>query len=98
MSAHGSPTAAAGDGGLSGADLALRMIQAAEAAATAANAASAALNNMTSTSSTTGQTGNTGGDSKTEWYKVLPKPGVFEPRDREAELATFRDWWWQVEQ
>ena len=65
MSAHGSPTASAGDGALSGADLALRMIQAAEAAATAANAASAALNTMTSTSSTTGQTGNTGGDSRT---------------------------------
>ena len=27
-----------------------------------------------------------------------PKPSCFEPKDREAELATFRDWWWQVEQ
>ena len=91
MSAHGSPTASAGDGGLSGADLALRMIQAAEAAATAAKCSNRLHSNtMTSTSSTTGQTGNTGGDSRTEWYKVLPKPGVFEPRDREAELATFR--------
>ena len=98
MSAHGSPTASAGDGALSGAELALRMIQAAEAAATAANAASAALSNMSSSSTSTGQAGNATGDNKMEWYKVLPKPSVFEPRDREAELATFRDWWWQVEQ
>ena len=36
--------------------------------------------------------------SKPEWYKVLPKPLTFEPKDREAELSGFRDWWWQVEQ
>ena len=36
--------------------------------------------------------------SKPEWYKVLPKPSTFEPKDREAELSGFRDWWWQVEQ
>ena len=33
-----------------------------------------------------------------QWYKVLPKPSSFEPKDREAELSGFRDWWWQVEQ
>ena len=27
-----------------------------------------------------------------------PKPGVFNPKDREAELSSFRDWWWSVEQ
>ena len=98
MSAHGSPTSAAADGAeLSGTQIALRMVQAAEAASAAANAASAALNNLASSSSS--QTGvAAGSDAKPEWYKVLPKPGVFEPKDREAELATFRDWWWQVEQ
>ncbi len=29
---------------------------------------------------------------------MLPKPGVFDPKDREAELSSFRDWWWSVEQ
>ena len=35
---------------------------------------------------------------KDDWYKMLPKPGVFDPKDREAELSSFRDWWWSVEQ
>ena len=36
--------------------------------------------------------------SKDDWYKMLPKPGVSDPKDREAELSSFRDWWWSVEQ
>ena len=35
---------------------------------------------------------------KDDWYKMLPKPGVFDPKDRESELSSFRDWWWSVEQ
>ena len=35
---------------------------------------------------------------KDDWYKMLPKPGVFDPKDREAELSSFRNWWWSVEQ
>ena len=95
MSAHGSPTSADGQGDLTGSQIAFRMVQAAEAAVAAANAASTAINSLTSSS--TG-TGGATGTTKTEWYKVLPKPSCFEPKDREAELATFRDWWWQVEQ
>ena len=37
-------------------------------------------------------------NAKDDWYKMLPKPGVFDPNDREAELSSFRDWWWSVEQ
>ncbi len=37
-------------------------------------------------------------NSKDDWYKMFPKPGVFDPKDREAELSSFRDWWWSVEQ
>ena len=95
MSAQGSPTSADGAGELTGSQIAMRMVQAAEAAAAAANAASVAVGSL-ATSST--QAGGAPGTAKTEWYKVLPKPGCFEPKDREAELATFRDWWWQVEQ
>ena len=29
---------------------------------------------------------------KDDWYKMLPKPGVFDPKDRESELSSFRDW------
>ncbi len=36
--------------------------------------------------------------SKDDWHKMLPKPGVSDPKDREAELSSFRDWWWSVEQ
>ena len=35
--------------------------------------------------------GQTSGSAKPEWYKVLPKPSTFEPKDREAELSGFRD-------
>ena len=35
---------------------------------------------------------------RNDWYKMLPKPGIFDPKDREAELSSFRDWWWSVEQ
>ena len=37
-------------------------------------------------------------NSKDDWGKVLPKPGVFDPKDRESEWSSFRDWWWSVEQ
>ena len=95
MSAQGSPTSTDGAGEMSGTQIAFRMVQATEAAAAAANAASAAISSMTAGGT---QAGGAVGTSKTEWYKVLPKPGFFEPKDREAELASFRDWWWQVEQ
>ena len=36
--------------------------------------------------------------SKDDWYKMLPKPSQFDPKDRDAELSQFRDWWWNVEQ
>ena len=74
--ADGSPTAAAIDG----AQLALRMIEAAESAAAAAKAAA------------------TRPDGRDDWHKMLPKPGNFDPKDRDAGLSQFRDWWWSVEQ
>ena len=96
-SPDGSPgaTQSDGQGALSGEVLALRMIQAAESAALAAQAATQAVQSMSS-SGAGGVTGESG--VKPDWYKVLPKPPVFEPKDREAELSGFRDWWWQVEQ
>ena len=66
-------------------------MQAAEAAASAATAATMAVNAMSPSSSSSPATGG-------DWFKVLPKPGMFDPKDREAELSQFRDWWWQVEQ
>ena len=74
--ADGSPTA----GTIDGAQLALRMIEAAESAAAAAKAAAARP------------------DGRDDWRKMLPKPGNFDPKDRDAELSQFRDWWWSVEQ
>ena len=96
MSAQASPDGSPGGAGQSatGEMLAMRMIQAAEAAATAAQAATQAVAAMTGSSSSS----QSAGGNKPEWYKVLPKPSTFEPKDREAELSGFRDWWWQVEQ
>ena len=74
--ADGSPTA----GAIDGAQLALRMIEAAESAAAAAKAAA------------------TRPEGRDDWYKMLPKPSCFEPKDRDSELSQFRDWWWSVEQ
>ena len=100
MSAHPSPDGSPvgpgteGQGTTAGEVLAMRMIQAAESAATAAQAATQAVAAITA-GSVGGQVAN---NNKPEWYKVLPKPWTFEPKDREAELSGFRDWWWQVEQ
>ena len=89
--ADGSPTASApAVPGIDGAELAFRMVQAAESAASAAAAATQALNSLSSTSGASTSSG--------DWFKVLPKPSTFDPKDREAELSQFRDWWWQVEQ
>jgi hypothetical protein len=76
--------------GIDGAELAFRMVQAAESAASAAAAATQALSSLSSTSGASTSSG--------DWFKVLPKPSTFDPKDREAELSQFRDWWWQVEQ
>ena len=90
--ADGSPTASAAPAvpGIDGAELAFRMVQAAESAASAAAAATQALSSLSSTSGASTSSG--------DWFKVLPKPSTFDPKDREAELSQFRDWWWQVEQ
>ena len=95
-SPDGSPVGAGteGQGATAGEVLAMRMIQAAESAATAAQAATQAVAALTA-NAVGSQSTNSG---KPEWYKVLPKPSTFEPKDREAELSGFRDWWWQVEQ
>ena len=34
----------------------------------------------------------------TDWFKLLPKPNVFDPRDYEQEVAMWREWWWSVTQ
>ena len=91
----GSPAIGIQTGAMDGAEIARRMVQAAEAAASAATAATQAVTALSITS-------NVGAPSAAgvggEWFKVLPKPPVFDPKDREAELSGFRDWWWQVEQ
>ena len=67
------------------------MIQATTSAAEVAQAAADALQQLQSQS-----TG--GGTDEKSWYKLLPKPGAFEPSSREDEIAKWRDWSWQLEQ
>ena len=73
--------------GIDGAMLAQRV---AEATGAATQAAQAALALATSTSSSSKKSGD---DS----YKLLPKPNSWAPKDREAELSSFRDWSWPLE-
>ena len=79
--AEGSPTAGMQ---VDGAELARRMIVAAEAAASAAQSTAAIVEQM-----------KAGGGEK-DWFKLLPKPGCFEPKSREQEVALWKDWWWTV--
>ena len=86
----GSPPAA---GGIDGAQLALRMVEATERAAEAAQAASA----VAAATAASSQSSRPPVKS-TEWYKMLPKPPNFSPQSREEELSMFREWVWQLEQ
>ena len=77
-----SPSSAAGGG--EGAEIAMRMVQAAEAASLAARSAAEALVRR-----------NAGEES---WFKVLPKPAPLDARNREEELGQWRDFSWGLEQ
>jgi len=70
----GSPTSAVG---LDGAQVALQMIQATTAAASAAQAAAHTLRRIQAQSATQDT------DEKS-WYKLLPRPGSFDPSTRES--------------
>ena len=84
MQADGSPT---GSGQQIGGNLiALQMIQATNSAAEAAQAAVKAVESFKS-----------GSDDK-NWYRLLPKPGDFNPSSREAEISKWRGWSWQFDQ
>ena len=93
--AGGSPTGSQA-GQLDGAQLALRMVQAAESAATAAQAVSTALA-LASQSSSSSSGGLFSGDSS-QLYKLLSKPQNFDPSSREQEIAMWREWSWSFEQ
>ena len=98
-SAEGSPQTAAGspqaDGGgdgtsaaqtsVDGLAVAMRMVAAAEQAAAAANAATQALARRET-------------DDGKSWWKLLPKPPVFDHATREAEIGAWKEWSWTFEQ
>jgi len=71
-------------GTFSGADVALRMVQAAESAAAAATAAQNLLSRH-------------GGEESKSWWKLLPKPPVFDHGSREAEISAWRERSWSFE-
>ena len=64
----------------------MRMV--ATAATAAAEAAKAA----------TGASQGSAPDRKKELYKLIPKPAMFAPGDREQEVAQWRDWYWSLKQ
>ena len=84
----GSPGGAAGSpvaGGIDGAALAMRMVQAAEAAAAAAQATSQLV-------------GRQSAEDGKSWWKLLPKPPVFDYSSRELETSNWKAWSWTFEQ
>ena len=85
----GSPTG--GGQVFDGAQIATQMIQATTAAATAAQSAADALQRMQS------QSASSSVDDKS-WYKLLPRPSVFDPASREDEISKWKDWSWSLEQ
>ena len=74
-----------GFGGAAGADVTLRMVQAAEAAVAAASAAQQLLSRQTP-------------EEPRSWWKLLPKPAVFDHSSRETEISAWREWSWSFEQ
>ena len=85
-SAAGSPTA--GGTTIDGAGLARRMLLATEAASNAASQAAKALEEL--------KTASDKGDRS--WYKLLQKPGSFDPATREQEISLWKEWAWSFEQ
>ena len=58
--------------------------QAAQAAATATTVQSSAT--------------DSGGQNKKDLAKLIPRPAVFHPSDREQEMLQWRDWFWSLKQ
>ena len=85
--AQGQPAGAeqqTGMGGLDGIEIARRMVLATESAAAAAQAAVQAASRSS--------------DESRAWWKLLPKPALFDHATREAEIAGWKDWSWSFEQ
>ena len=76
---------------IDGAELARRMLMATEAASMAASTAAQALLELKDKTSSSSS-------NEKAWYRLLPRPSVFDPDSREAELAQWREWSWSVEQ
>ena len=85
----GSPTGSPSAGQqVDGMELARRMLLATEAASNAANVAAKALEELKSS--------NEKGDRS--WYKLIQKPGSFNPDSREQEISQWKEWAWSFEQ
>ena len=87
-SPSGSPTGAGV--AMEGSEVAQRMVLAVEAAAAAAQAATRAVERAQSSPSSSGE------ESKS-WWKLLPKPPVYDHSSRESEIAGWREWSWTFE-
>ena len=87
--ADGSPQAGGSPQGpqvaFDGAEVALRMVHAAESAAAAANAAQQLLSRQQP-------------EEPRSWWKLLPKPAVFDHSSRETEISGWKEWSWSFEQ
>eukprot|EP00435_Cladocopium_sp_Y103_P038618 s650_g10.t1 len=71
----------------------MEMVELARLVASAATAAADAARAAAEVSQ-----GGAGGEKKKDLYRLIPKPAVFAPSDREQEVSQCRDWYWSLRQ
>lgn len=83
----GAPPTGSQSAAMDGVELARRMVVATEAAAQAAALAAEALKDLKKDD----------GEGK-DLYKLLPRASNWEPKNRDEEPSSWRDWTWSLEQ
>ena len=79
---------------MDGNEMALGIFQAAEAAAQAASSTAQAVQFFQQQA----QDGGAASSRPTDWFKLLPKPSTFEPKDYDQQIVQWCDWFWGVNQ
>ena len=102
-SVHGSPQQSPGAsptamGAMDGAEVAQRLVMAAEAASVAARAAVEVAQQVRQAQATSSSNSTNIETDEKAWYKLLPKPSNFDPKNREEEISQWRDWSWSFKQ
>ena len=88
------PTSPMAGQAMDGNEMAARILQAAEAAAQAATSTAQAVQFFRQQA----ESGTSSSSKATDWFKLLPKPSIFDPKDYDQEISQWREWFWGVNQ